>query len=139
MKYIKSFLLVLTLSMFLGACSGAKSDNSADVKVVANANASPEAKPTGTIDEMAAARTIYKTNCAKCHKDDGSGGKVEIDGVMLKSEDLTSDKMKKMDDDKYIKYITKGIVDEGMPAFEDKLSEQEIKDVVKFVRAEFQK
>ncbi len=43
-----------------------------------------------------------------------------------------------MDDAKYIKYITEGVPSKGMPAFKKILSEAEIKDVVKFIRAEFQ-
>jgi mono/diheme cytochrome c family protein len=47
--------------------------------------------------------------------------------------------LKKMDDAKYFRVIKEGIIDEGMPAYKDKLSDDEIRDVVKFIRRDFQK
>jgi mono/diheme cytochrome c family protein len=62
-----------------------------------------------------------------------------FEGKKLKPEDLTSAKIKGFSDEKIIGYIMKGVEDEGMPAFEGKLSEGEMRDVVKFVRVELQK
>jgi mono/diheme cytochrome c family protein len=136
MKIIKLILLVVTITAFLIACAKSTTENKPVEK--ANVNTAANVKPTATVDEMAAAQTIYKEKCSKCHKEDGTGGEVEIDGEKLKAENFTSEKMKKMDDEKYIKYTAKGVKDEGMPAFENILSESEIKDVVKFIRAKFQ-
>lgn len=137
MKLFKLLLIVLTFTVFFIACGETKTEE----KVVEKANVKSPANttPSAPIDQFAAARTIYTEKCVKCHKEDGSGGKVEIDGETLNSEDFTSEKMKKMGDDKYVKYITKGVISEGMPAFEKILTEQEIKDITKFIRAEFQK
>lgn len=44
-----------------------------------------------------------------------------------------------MTDDKYIDYIKNGVPEEGMPAFKDRLTEQQIKDIVKLIRRDFQK
>ena len=79
------------------------------------------------------------TNCANCHKEDGSGGEVTIEGRKLNPDDLTSAKIKGFTDEKTLRYIMNGIPDEGMPAFKDKLSEAEMRDVLKFVRVELQK
>ena len=47
--------------------------------------------------------------------------------------------MKKEPDEEYYEYIEEGIPDEGMPSFKDVLKENEIKEVVKYIRAELQK
>ena len=49
---------------------------------------------------------------------------------------MTAAKIKSMTDDRIYNYIYRGIPDEGMPAFKDKLTEAEIREVVRFVRAE---
>jgi mono/diheme cytochrome c family protein len=95
--------------------------------------------PEATIDELASGRNVYKQNCATCHKEDGTGGEMEFEGKKLRPDDLTSAKIKAFSDEKIIGYIMKGVVDEGMPAFEGKLSEGEMRDVVKYVRVELQK
>lgn len=137
MNFVKLFTVILSLGLFIIACGESKPANSTATET--NKNAPATTTPASTVDELASARSIYNSKCLRCHKADGSGGAVEIDGVKLNSEDFTSEKMKKMDDEKYVKYISKGIPDEGMPAFEKQLSAEEIKDVIKFIRAEFQK
>ena len=101
-----------------------------------NGAATPAATPA---DEFAMARPLYEQNCAGCHKEDGTGGKMTIEGKTLDVDDLTSEKIKKFDDAKIAKYIHDGIEDEGMPAFKDKLTEAQIREVVRYVRAEIQK
>mgnify|MGYP003462753455 FL=1 len=78
-------------------------------------------------------------NCAACHKENGTGGKIEIEGKSINPDDLTTAKIKAFSDDKIIGYIYKGIEDEGMPAFKDKLNEAEIREVVRYVRGGIQK
>ncbi len=140
MRFLKITLTILALLIFIAACNETKSSNPSNVN---NANStvknSTNAQPTTTVDELASARNIYNDKCARCHKEDGSGGKVDIEGTTINSEDLTTEKMKKMEDAKYVKYIENGIPDEGMPAFKGKLTDEQIKDVVKYIRTEFQK
>lgn len=140
MRFLKLLFVISTVLIFIVACNETKSTNSTTSN---NANSTSQntstPQPSATANELAAAQIIYKEKCSRCHKDDGTGGKVDFDGTEFNAEDLTSEKMKKMDDAKYIKYIEDGIPDEGMPAFKGKLTDQEIKDVVKFIRAEFQK
>ena len=47
--------------------------------------------------------------------------------------------MLKDDDADWLEAIQNGVPEDGMPAFKDKLSEQEIKDLVKLIRKDFQK
>src|SRR5215204_1924487 len=63
-------------------------------------------------DELAMGRSLYEQNCAGCHKEDGTGGKMTIEGKTLSVDDLTSDKIKKFDDAKIAKYIHGGVQDE---------------------------
>ena len=130
-------ICVLSSLLLIAACSAEKPANVAvNVKTPLPAT-SPVA--TATIDELASGRKVYKDNCATCHKDNGTGGEMEFEGKKLKPDDLTSAKIKGFTDEKIIGYIMKGVVDEGMPAFEGRLSEGEMRDVVKFIRVELQK
>jgi cytochrome c len=51
---------------------------------------------------MAQGRKIYMDNCAACHKENGTGGKVTIEGKTINPDDLTSEKIKNFADDKII-------------------------------------
>ena len=84
-------------------------------------------------------RDLYKQNCAICHKEDGTGGKVTIEGKSLNAEDLTDDEFRKASDEKLIGYVTNGVKDEGMPAFKDKLTEAQIREIVAYLRGGIQK
>lgn len=76
---------------------------------------------------------IFAKKCAKCHGKDLKGKK---DG----GPDLTDSKVQNADDAKLIKIITNGVKaknedDNDMPAWKNKLSEDEIKAAVKFIKA----
>lgn len=137
MRLLKPGLVILSLAFFLSACADTKPVNTAAPANVAQTPLKP--LPTATIDELASGRKVYEQNCAACHRADGTGGKIEIDGAKLNPEDLTTPKISKFSDEKLIGYVVNGIEDEGMPAFKGKLSEGEIRDVVKFIRTEFHK
>lgn len=139
MRFFKFSLILLSISLFFFACTETENTKTTPANGANKiANTQPTAQPTAA-DEFASTRKIYTEKCARCHKDDGSGGKTEIDGTTINAENLTTDKMKKEPDAEYIEHITDGIPGEGMPAFKGKLTEQEIKDVVAFIRKEFQK
>lgn len=70
-----------------------------------------------------------------CHKDTGKGGKVTLKGKNLNAEDLTSAKMAAKTDDQLTKYIIDGVEDEGMPAFKDKLTDEEVTLLVGHIRS----
>ncbi len=142
MKFLKIGLITTAFALFIAACSETANNttNTANnTVVVTNSNANAITQPTAATDELASAREIYLISCSKCHKQDGTGGKVEINGKTIKAENLTTDKMKNMADAKYVGYIENGIPDEGMPAFKGKLTDEQIKDVVNYIRKELQR
>jgi len=134
MKAVKLTILIC-LSAFLFTGCGESVSNANVAKSVNK----PGATPTATIDELASGKKAYETNCMICHKADGTGGTVSVEGRSMDVDDLTSEKIKAFSDEKIIGYMIKGIPSEGMPSFKDKLSEGAMRDVVKFIRVEIQK
>jgi cytochrome c oxidase cbb3-type subunit 3 len=140
MKQIAIFLIFVFVSFSIAACGDGTQPANTAANRPSNTNivtATP--LPSATIDELASGKKVYEINCANCHKADGTGGPIEIEGKKIKPENLTSDKIKGFSDEKIIGYIMNGIEDEGMPAFKDKLSEGELRDVVKYLRTQIQK
>ena len=92
---------------------------------------------TATPDEFAATRAIFEKNCVTCHQKTGEGGPVKLeDGTKLKVPSLRTGHALNHPDSDFIKQITKG--GDGMPAFKDKLSADQINELVRFIRHEFQ-
>ena len=106
---------------------------------IAATPAPPAATPVATPVAVADGRALYVDNCAACHKENGTGGKMEIEGRKINPDDLTSEKIKGFSDDKIARYIRDGVEDEGMPSFKDKLSDAQIAEVIKYVRTTIQK
>jgi len=139
MKQLKS-VSVLLWCLAATACSSAVTTNNA-VPTGAGSNAGvnriPEVTPapeSAAVTGLAMGKEIYATNCMICHKDTAKGGKLTLGGKSLNPDDLTTPQMKAMTDQKLIGYVTNGIEDEGMPAFKGKLTEDEIKSVIAYVR-----
>ena len=140
MKLLKVTLSIVAIALFIVACSNTESTSNDTVNsnsAVNDANAKETAATP--IDEIAAGKKSYETSCANCHREDGTGGPVEIEGKKLKPEDLTSEKMAKEPDSEYLEYMRDGIPDEGMPAFKDVLTDTQMNQVVKYIRKELQK
>ena len=87
-----------------------------------------------------AGRQVHVNNCARCHgpegKGDGPAGKL----LKTKPADWTDKaKMSQLSDDQIYKIIWGGGAQVGksalMPAFKDKLSDQQIRDVRAFIRS----
>ncbi len=98
----------------------------------------PEVTPE-TIDDLASARKIYSEKCANCHKENGSGGLTVLnDGTKIKAPNFTSERLKKDADDDWIEAIEHGAKEDGMPAFKGKITDDDIKNLVKYIRREFQ-
>jgi cytochrome c6 len=72
----------------------------------------------------------YKAKCANCHAADGSGNTPV--GKALKIADLRSDEVQKKTDAQLIEVTTNG--KDKMPAFKGKLSDDQIKQLVAFIR-----
>jgi cytochrome c6 len=73
---------------------------------------------------------IFKAKCAMCHGPDGSG-KTKM-GEMLKIPDLHSAEVQKLSEPELIHIVTKG--KQKMPAYEGKISKEEIQKVVAYIR-----
>ncbi len=79
---------------------------------------------------QAAGETVYKAKCASCHGPDGSGATPA--GKATKARDFCSDEVKKETDEEWTAIIVKG--KNKMPAYDKKITDAEIKDVVAYIR-----
>lgn len=152
MQLLKIAFVCLGLAVFIAACNQTPTTSNTAVNTVnqpANKTAANDANslsnapvnipPDVAQNDTASGRKIYMEICAKCHKENGTGGKVTIEGETINAENLTSDHAKKESDEDFFKAIKNGIADEGMPAFKDRLSDAEINNVINFIRQEIQK
>ena len=90
-----------------------------------------------TPDQFAGARTIYDKECKSCHGDTGNGGPIKLkDGTKLKVPSLREGHALRHPDSDFVKQINKG--GDGMPAFGEKLKSDQINDLVRFIRHEFE-
>ena len=138
MKSIKTVFILCMFGMFVAACTETKINNVGNIPANANSNAGVTAQPTATAaDESAAAKTIYLETCVGCHRENGEGGEAEFEGRKIKVPNFKSKGAMNASDEKLYKYIANG-EDGEMPAFKDKLTEEQMKNLVKFIRLEFQ-
>jgi cytochrome c6 len=77
-----------------------------------------------------AGKMTFETNCSVCHDEDGSGD-TPI-GMSLEIPDLRSDAVQKLSDEELIAIVTNG--KDPMPSFKGKLTADEIKGVIAYVR-----
>jgi mono/diheme cytochrome c family protein len=133
MNSVRPVLVITAIAIALVACN-----QSVDVTTKqSQPSGSPAAAaPTATPDPFASARTNFAKHCVICHGANAEGGRVEVEGKRLKVPSLTKGHALEHPDDKLIKQIAEG--DDEMPAFKDKLSSQEINDLVDFIRKELQ-
>lgn len=75
--------------------------------------------------------SVYHTKCAVCHAADGSGNTVM--GKKLGAKNLRSEEVQKKSDAELNSSITNG-VGKTMPAYKDKLSADDIKGLVSYIR-----
>jgi mono/diheme cytochrome c family protein len=127
------FVLLTVAALTIGvACNDSTTPGPSQTQPTAAA--SPQT--TAVADEFAAIRTVFKDNCSKCHGETGSGGRVQIEGREIKVPNLTGEHARKPTDQRLAAKITDG--DDDMPAFKDKLSAEQIQELVRFIRKEFQ-
>jgi len=88
------------------------------------------------VDRWAPTRAIFGSKCEGCHGAQGEGGTVKVDDLKLKVPSLREGKALKHSDEDYADQILNG--GDGMPPFKDKLTQQEIEDLIKFIREELQ-
>jgi mono/diheme cytochrome c family protein len=135
-------MMQTTLKLIIAASIAGVACGTGPTNTTSSNNSTPVPAATAAatpVDELAGGRSLYSQNCAACHKEDGTGGKMTIEGKSINADDLTSEKIKKFTDEKISGYIINGVVDEGMPAFKDKLTEAQIREVVNYVRRGIQK
>jgi mono/diheme cytochrome c family protein len=138
MKLFKLSLAALALVSFAAACGSSQNSPTVDMQPNPSPTAAAKAPtPAATPDALADARSTYKDNCARCHKDDGAGGMFEEQGLKpLKVPSLKSDHAVKRTDAQLANKIQTG--GDGMPAFKTKLDQQKIDALVRLIRHDFQ-
>ena len=134
MKSIRLTLLCALAALLTFACTQATPQTNSTT--TSTATASPAAAATATPDEFAAARASYQKNCESCHGENAEGGIVKVDNKKLKVPSLKTGHAIHHPDADLAKKITAG--GDGMPAFKDKLKQEEIQELVRFIRKEFQ-
>ena len=144
MTTLKLALCLAACALLAAACASApQSNQTAGAGNARPANA-PAATPTTprpapTADELAAVRGVYAKECQRCHKPDGAGGTFEEEGLKpLKVPGLRTGDAARHTDEQLARKITNGDVDEGMPAFKSKLTPEQINELVRLIRVEFQ-
>lgn len=133
MRTIRLVLFIAVTLMFALACSKPTTDG--PTQTPSSAPASPQTSVA--TDEFAATRLIFNEHCVKCHGDKAAGGRVQVEGREIKVPNLTGEHARKPTDERLAAKISEG--DDEMPAFKDKLTPQQIQDLVRFIREEFQK
>jgi mono/diheme cytochrome c family protein len=129
MTYRWIMLATVAFLVFTASCTKEKSGGS-------NASGN-RSTAQSTPDQFAQARTLFEKNCQTCHGSNGEGGPVKLeDGTKLKVPSLREGHALRHPDADFVKQITKG--GDGMPAFGEKLKTEEINDLIKFIRHEFQ-
>jgi mono/diheme cytochrome c family protein len=132
MKFISLALTCVAIALFAVACTETATPNNTNARTAA----SPAPAASASVDEFATARANFAKNCEPCHGPQGTGGLVKVENKQIKVPSLKSEHAMKHPDEKLTKMITNG--EEEMPAFKDKMTAQEIADMVKFVRKNFQ-
>jgi mono/diheme cytochrome c family protein len=132
MSFRGSFLMIIVCALVTCACS-----NQPTTTTNTETKASPATTATATPDEFADVRGIFAKECQNCHTADGTGGKVKLeDGKTLKVPSFRAGHALRHTDSDFRRQIMEG--GDGMPAFKDKLTPQQIDELLRFVRQEFQ-
>jgi mono/diheme cytochrome c family protein len=130
MRLISLTLTCIAIAMLAVACT----ESEAPTNTPKRSAAAPS--PAASVDEFASARANYAKHCEACHGPEGVGGLVKVEKKQIKVPSLKAEHAIKHPDDKITKQITNG--EEEMPAFKDKMTTQEISEMVRFVRKHFQ-
>jgi mono/diheme cytochrome c family protein len=135
MKLFKLVLVINSLALFAIACSDTNT-NTANTGTQPSPAATPAATATPKPDEFAATREFYMDNCATCHQENGEGGTVKIDNKRLKVPPFSKGHALSHTDEEFAKQISSG--GDGMPAYKEKMSPDEINTMVRYIRKQFQ-
>jgi len=130
MKLIVLTLTCVAIALVVIACTETATPTNTNTSRAAASPAAPA--PTASVDEFATAKANYAKHCEACHGPEATGGLVKVDKKQIKVPSLKADHALKHTDDQITKMITNG--EEEMPAFKDKMSAQEIQQMVHYVR-----
>ena len=81
-------------------------------------------------NSQGAGEKIYKAKCTSCHAADGTGGSAA--GKATKARDFCSDEVKQETDEEWTAIMVKG--KNKMPAYDKKLTDAEMKEVIAYIR-----
>jgi len=130
MKLLSLALTCIAIAFIATACTEtATPTNTSTPRAAAPA-------PSASVDQFAAARANFTKNCEPCHGPNAEGGLVKVDNKKIKVPSLKAEHAVKHTDAQLTKMITNG--EEEMPAFKDKLKPEEITELVRFIRVNFQ-
>lgn len=132
MKFIKLSALFSAAVLLISACG----DNANVTPNEATSTASKTPANGAAVNELAGAREIYSKRCINCHRENGEGGEKEFDGVRVKIPNFKDPRVIAEADDEYIEQIERG--GHGMPAFKGKITDDEIRNLVRLIRRDFQ-
>ena len=136
MKHLKLTLLISAITTFALSCASTNTTTFNGNSSGANTSSTPAAAAPAS-DELASARSTYKAVCASCHQENGEGGTVEFDeGIKLKVPSFKTGHGLTHTEAQFARQIAKG--GDGMPAFEKKLTPEQIGGLVRFIREEIQ-
>ena len=138
MKLVSLVLTCATIALLSLACAGTEpATNTTTPSRTASPSSAAAPSPAAPADEFATARANYTKNCEACHGPNGEGGPVKTpENKQIKVPSLKAPHAVRHSDEELTKMITNG--EEEMPAFKDKLKPEEITEMVRFVRKNFQ-
>ena len=129
----KRQLMIVAAGLLLAIVTACKTNQTSSSPAANSNNSFNQATP----DQFAAVRTTYDKECKGCHGQKGEGGPVKLEnGTRLKVPTFREGHALRHPDSDYLKQITKG--GDGMPVFEKKLTPEQMNDLIKFIRREFQ-
>ena len=144
MKMLKLALVITFASMLAIACNSntnSTTDRAANTPPQTTATAVPvpsAAKAAATPDEFASIRATYSATCIRCHKANGEGGVATLDEGKepLKVPSFKEGHALRHTDQQFARQIANG--GDGMPPFKTRLTPEQINELVRFIRHEFQ-
>ena len=129
MKLISLALTCIAIALIATACTETATPTNTSTPTAA-------ASPAASTDQFATARANYAKHCEACHGPNAEGGLVKVDNKQIKVPSLKAEHAVKHKDEVLMKVIVGG--EEAMPAFKDKLSQQEIGEMVRYIRTNIQ-
>lgn len=137
---VRQLRLVSVLAAFTliaGACTSSPASNNAPVSRTPDTVEAVTVLPTNsnrTQTDGLNGHELYAENCMVCHRKTATGGATTIQGKKIKPADLTKERLRTWSDDRWLRDVQAGDPDEGMPAFKEKLSPEQIMAIVNYIR-----